>query len=232
MNLLFNAIDAMQQSGTIRITTWGADDWAHCSVADTGVGMSDEVRAHAIEPFFTTKGPRGTGLGLSVSHSVMQRHGGELSLRPNEGGGTVVTLRLPRAVALEPAKVEPAPRRRAAAHPPGRRRAHRSRGSRRHAGGGRPRRGPGAQRPRGPRAPGRGHAGGPRLHRSRHAGDDRLGRRPRHPSALARAPGRPRHRLGGRARDERRRAPRRGLRAGQALHRRDPALRSGRRPGL
>ncbi|HET9539321.1 MAG TPA: ATP-binding protein [Candidatus Limnocylindria bacterium] len=109
MNLLFNAIDAMQQSGTIRITTWGADDWAHCSVADTGVGMSDEVRAHAIEPFFTTKGPRGTGLGLSVSHSVMQRHGGELSLRPNEGGGTVVTLRLPRAVALEPAKVEPAP---------------------------------------------------------------------------------------------------------------------------
>ena len=109
MNLLFNAIDAMQQSGTIRITTWGADDWAHCSVADTGVGMSDEVRAHAIEPFFTTKGPRGTGLGLSVSHSVMQRHGGELSLRPNDGGGTVVTLRLPRAVALEPAKVEPAP---------------------------------------------------------------------------------------------------------------------------
>ena len=96
MNLLFNAIDAMQQSGTIRMTTWAVDDWAHCSVTDTGVGMTDEVRSHAIEPFFTTKGPRGTGLGLSVSHSVMQRHGGELSLRPNEGGGTVVTLRLPQ----------------------------------------------------------------------------------------------------------------------------------------
>jgi len=109
MNLLFNAIDAMQRSGTIRIGTWAADDWVHCSVADTGMGMSDEVRSHAIEPFFTTKGPRGTGLGLSVSHSVMQRHGGELSLRPNEGGGTVVTLRLPRAVAAEPARTEPTP---------------------------------------------------------------------------------------------------------------------------
>jgi CheY-like chemotaxis protein len=109
MNLLFNAIDAMQRSGTIRVTTWAVDDWAHCSVTDTGMGMSDEVRSHAIEPFFTTKGPRGTGLGLSVSHSVVQRHGGELSLRPNEGGGTVVTLRLPRAVAPAPAKAEPTP---------------------------------------------------------------------------------------------------------------------------
>jgi CheY-like chemotaxis protein len=109
MNLLFNAIDAMQQSGTIRVTTWAVDDWAHCSVTDTGVGMTDEVRSHAIEPFFTTKGPRGTGLGLSVSHSVMQRHGGELSLRPNEGGGTVVTLRLPRRVAPAPATAEPTP---------------------------------------------------------------------------------------------------------------------------
>jgi CheY-like chemotaxis protein len=70
--------------------------------------MDEEVRRRALEPFFTTKGPQGTGLGLSVANSIVQRHGGELSLRPNEGQGTVVTLRLPRAVVAE-AAAEPAP---------------------------------------------------------------------------------------------------------------------------
>src|SRR5438874_315779 len=78
MNLLFNAIDAIRESGTIRIATWGADDWAYCSITDSGVGMSEDVRRRAFEPFFTTKGPKGTGLGLSVSHGIVQRHGGEL----------------------------------------------------------------------------------------------------------------------------------------------------------
>ncbi|HEX9821641.1 MAG TPA: ATP-binding protein [Methylomirabilota bacterium] len=97
MNLLFNAIDALKEGGTIRVSTWAADDWVYCAIADDGVGMSDEVRRRAFEPFFTTKGPQGTGLGLSVAHTIVQRHRGELSLRPNDGGGTVVTLRLPRA---------------------------------------------------------------------------------------------------------------------------------------
>ena len=82
MNLLFNAIDAIRESGTIRIATWGADDWAYCSITDSGVGMSEDVRRRAFEPFFTTKGPKGTGLGLSVSHGIVQRHGGELSCAP------------------------------------------------------------------------------------------------------------------------------------------------------
>jgi signal transduction histidine kinase/CheY-like chemotaxis protein len=107
MNLLFNAIDAMRESGTIRIATWTADDWAYCAVTDTGVGMSDEVRRRAFEPFFTTKGPQGTGLGLSVAHGIIQRHGGELGLRANEPRGTVVTMRLPQATAMKPG---PAPR--------------------------------------------------------------------------------------------------------------------------
>ena len=100
MNLLFNAIDALKEGGTVRIATWAADDWVYCAVADTGVGMSDEVRRRALEPFFTTKGPQGTGLGLSVAHGIVQRHRGELSLKPNEGGGTVVTMRLPQASSL------------------------------------------------------------------------------------------------------------------------------------
>ena len=108
MNLIFNAIDALPQGGRISIKTWSGGDWVFCAVADDGVGMDDEVRRRALEPFFTTKGPQGTGLGLSVANSVVQRHGGELSLRPNDGRGTVVTLRLPRA-AGGAAAVEPAP---------------------------------------------------------------------------------------------------------------------------
>jgi signal transduction histidine kinase/ActR/RegA family two-component response regulator len=101
MNVIFNAIDALPGGGTIRVRTWSADDWVFCAIADDGVGMDDEVRRRALEAFFTTKGPQATGLGLSVAHSIVQRHGGELSLRPNEGRGTVVTLRLPQAEPLE-----------------------------------------------------------------------------------------------------------------------------------
>ncbi len=108
MNLIFNAIDALPRGGHIRVKTWTGDDWVFCAVADDGVGMDDDVRRRALEPFFTTKGPQGTGLGLSVANSIVQRHGGELSLRPNDGKGTVITLRLPRAAAA-PAAVEPAP---------------------------------------------------------------------------------------------------------------------------
>jgi signal transduction histidine kinase len=109
MNLIFNAIDALPEGGTIRLSTWSADTWVFCAVADDGVGMDDEVRRRALEPFFTTKGPSGTGLGLSVAHSIVQRHRGELSLRANDGGkGTVVTLRLPQA-APGVAAVEPTP---------------------------------------------------------------------------------------------------------------------------
>src|SRR5205823_6034998 len=102
------AIDAIRASGTIRIATWGADDWAYCSITDSGVGMSEDVRRRAFEPFFTTKGPKGTGLGLSVSHGIVQRHGGELSLRANEPTGTVVTIRLPQS-APSAVGVSPAP---------------------------------------------------------------------------------------------------------------------------
>src|SRR6185369_4688519 len=96
--------------GHIVVRTWSADAWVFCAVADDGVGMDDEIRRRALEAFFTTKGPQATGLGLSVAHSVVQRHGGELSLRPNDGTGTVVTLRLPQAVPAEvPLEPEPTP---------------------------------------------------------------------------------------------------------------------------
>ncbi|MGH7275810.1 MAG: sensor histidine kinase, partial [Candidatus Rokuibacteriota bacterium] len=97
MNLLLNAVDALPQGGTITITTSPGDGRVVCTVADTGVGMTDDVRRRAIEPFFTTKGPHNTGLGLSLTHGIVQRHRGELEIQSAPARGTVVTVRLPKA---------------------------------------------------------------------------------------------------------------------------------------
>ncbi len=95
VNVLLNAVDALPEGGQITVKTWVSDQRVHCSVTDTGVGMSEEVRRRAAEPFFTTKGPKSTGLGLSVSYGVLQRHGGELSIESTPGRGTTVTISLP-----------------------------------------------------------------------------------------------------------------------------------------
>ena len=97
MNLLLNATDAMPQGGRITFKTWTADDRVYCAVTDTGVGMSEDVRRRALEPFFTTKGPKSTGLGLSVAYGTVQRHGGTLTIESAEGQGTTVTISLPLA---------------------------------------------------------------------------------------------------------------------------------------
>jgi signal transduction histidine kinase len=95
-NLVDNAVDAMDGSGTLRVTTRAVQDEVEVAIADTGAGMSDEVRAHAFEPFYTTKDVgKGTGLGLDISHRiVVERHGGDIVIdsRPGE---TVLRVRLP-----------------------------------------------------------------------------------------------------------------------------------------
>lgn len=64
-------------------------------MADTGCGMTEEVKVRAFEPFFTTKDlSRGTGLGLSISSSIVKEHGGEMAIESRPGQGTVVTVRL------------------------------------------------------------------------------------------------------------------------------------------
>lgn len=97
MNLLLNAVDALREGGKITVKTWAADQWVCCSVADTGIGMSREVAHQALEPFFTTKGPRTRGLGLSVAYGILRCHAGDLMIESTEGRGTVVIIRLPPA---------------------------------------------------------------------------------------------------------------------------------------
>jgi PAS domain S-box-containing protein len=95
-NLVLNAIDAMPRGGTLRIRTrLGDHRHAIITVADTGMGMSEEVRKRVFDPFFTTKGEEGTGLGLSVSHSIVERHGGDLKVDSRPGEGTTFTITLP-----------------------------------------------------------------------------------------------------------------------------------------
>jgi signal transduction histidine kinase len=115
MNLLLNAADAIPQGGgRITLKTWSKDDRVYCSVTDTGAGMPEEVRRRALEPFFTTKGPKATGLGLSVAYGTVQRYGGTLTLESAEGQGTTLEISLPTAskaaaVAKASAKMDTAP---------------------------------------------------------------------------------------------------------------------------
>jgi signal transduction histidine kinase/ActR/RegA family two-component response regulator len=105
MNLVLNAVDALPGGGTVVIRTWTAEGRVFCSVADNGVGMSPEVRKRALEPFFTTKGLRSTGLGLSLSYGIIRRHHGSLDIESAEGRGTTVTVGLPASGPLpEPAR--------------------------------------------------------------------------------------------------------------------------------
>jgi signal transduction histidine kinase/CheY-like chemotaxis protein len=97
MNLVMNAIDALSSDGRIVIKTWATDARVYCAVSDTGIGMPETVQRRALEPFFSTKGLRSTGLGLSVTYGIVQRSGGELTLDTAEGRGTTITFHLPAA---------------------------------------------------------------------------------------------------------------------------------------
>lgn len=95
-NLLLNAIQATKPGGRIILRTRVVGEMCELEVADTGSGIPADVRPHIFDPFFTTKRTgEGTGLGLSVSLGIVERHGGQLDVESEEGQGTVFTVKLP-----------------------------------------------------------------------------------------------------------------------------------------
>ena len=102
-NLLFNAVDAMPRGGQITVRTRRFRDEVFLEVQDTGTGMTDEVREHCLDPFYTTKGTQGTGLGLSMVHGIVERHRGRLEIDSRPGHGTTFRIALARAQAVSPA---------------------------------------------------------------------------------------------------------------------------------
>ncbi len=95
LNLLFNAVDAMPDGGTLELGARSELESGCFWVADTGKGMDLETSARIFEPFFTTKGKSGTGLGLSASHGIITRHKGEILVVSEPGEGTRFEVRLP-----------------------------------------------------------------------------------------------------------------------------------------
>ena len=108
-NLVLNAIEAMPRGGRLSIETGLTESALTLTVTDTGLGMPEEVRLRAHEPFFTTKGVKSTGLGLSVAFGITRRHGGELTIQSEPGEGTTVRVSLPISVGAVPAAPPAAP---------------------------------------------------------------------------------------------------------------------------
>ncbi|HEX8311634.1 MAG TPA: ATP-binding protein, partial [Chthoniobacteraceae bacterium] len=95
VNIIFNAIDAIPKRGTIDIRTETQGRWVVITVTDDGLGMSPEVKARCMEPFFTTKEDQGTGLGLGSVYGIIRRHEGEIDIQSEEGRGTTIAISLP-----------------------------------------------------------------------------------------------------------------------------------------
>ncbi len=102
VNLIYNSLDAMPDGGVITMATRCVQqegqlrgDFLEITFSDTGKGMSEEVKSKMFDPFFTTRRPQGTGLGMSVTYSIMNRHGGKIEVESEVGKGATFTLYIP-----------------------------------------------------------------------------------------------------------------------------------------
>jgi signal transduction histidine kinase len=101
MNVLVNALEAMEPDGTLDVRTGREDGDVLIRIEDTGCGMDTPTLGRAYDLFFTTK-PGGTGLGMAIVRSAIERHGGRVVIDTAAGRGTVVELRVPSSTAARP----------------------------------------------------------------------------------------------------------------------------------
>lgn len=95
INIINNSIDAMPNGGKIELSARTDEDNVIISISDNGIGISDDVKDKVFDPFFTTKGVKRSGLGMSLSYSIMTRYGGEIEIDSCPGKGTTMHLRMP-----------------------------------------------------------------------------------------------------------------------------------------
>jgi signal transduction histidine kinase len=96
INILLNAIQAMEEGGTLKIVVRTLDERLIVNVSDTGKGISGEIMPKVFDPFFTTKGDgQGTGLGLWLTQGIIERHGGTIQIKSRENEGTTVIMHFP-----------------------------------------------------------------------------------------------------------------------------------------
>ncbi len=106
-NLVLNAVDALPWGGEIRISTADQGDEILVRIRDTGIGMDEETRQRAFDPFFSTKSERGTGLGLSVARGIVTRHRGSIAVESEPHLGAEFTVRFPAGEEPEPPPLPP-----------------------------------------------------------------------------------------------------------------------------
>lgn len=104
INLILNAVNALPDGGRVLCRSWDEDGQVVVTVKDNGIGMSEETRQRCFEPFFTTGGERGTGLGLSVAYGIIQRHKGDIRVVSSPGLGAEFIITLPTSDQVAGAK--------------------------------------------------------------------------------------------------------------------------------
>ena len=109
-SLIFNAVDAMPEGGTITVRSSFESNRAVLEITDTGTGMTEEIRDRCLEPFFSTKGEKGTGLGLSSALGIIKRHEGTVEITSELGVGTTFRVSLPSLVKVVQEDEDPTPR--------------------------------------------------------------------------------------------------------------------------